>query len=310
MIVDVLPVLLAEVADRREHRVGRRLAEAAEAGLLDVAAPCCSRRSMSPSSPSPGGDALEDLEHALGAEAAGHALAAALVLGELQEVLGEVDHAGGVVGDHHAAGADRWRRSRRGSRSRRACRAGEAGTQPPEGPPSCTALNFLPSLMPPPTSKMTWRSVEPMGTSARPPLTILPARLKALVPLHVSLPIGSVGGRPVGDDPGHVGARLDVVDVRGLAPEARDRRERRPRARHAALALDGGDERRLLAADERAGAFLDLEREVPAAAERVLAQEAALLGGGDGEREALDRRAGTRRARRCSPRARRWRSCR
>ena len=60
---------------------------------------------MSPSLARARGDALEDLEHALGAEAAGHALAAALVLGELQEVPGEVDHAGGVVGHDHAAGA-------------------------------------------------------------------------------------------------------------------------------------------------------------------------------------------------------------
>ena len=49
-----------------------------------------------------------------------------------------------------------------------------------------------------------------------------------------------------------------------------------------------GDQRRLLAADEGAGALLDLEREVPAAAEDVVAEEAALLGGRDGDAEALD----------------------
>ena len=40
-----------------------------------------------------------------GADAAGHALAAALLGGELEEELGEVDHAGAVVHDDHAAGA-------------------------------------------------------------------------------------------------------------------------------------------------------------------------------------------------------------
>jgi len=37
--------------------------------------------------------------------------------------------------------------------------------QPPEGPPVCAALNALPSGMPPPISKMIWRSVMPIGTS-------------------------------------------------------------------------------------------------------------------------------------------------
>ena len=104
----------------------------------------------------------------------------------------------------------------------------------------------------------------------------LAGEAKALVPLHVVVAVGGVGVGAVGDDPGHVGPGLDVVDVGGLAPEAADRGERRPRARHAALALDGGDQRRLLATDERAGAFLDLEVEPPAAAEDVLAQQAAL----------------------------------
>ena len=73
----------------------------------------------------------------------------------------------------------------------------------------------------------------------------------------------------------------------GLPHRPLTRGERRPRARHAALALDGGDERRLLTADEGAGAFLDLEVEVPAAAERIVAEEAALLGGRDGHAQPL-----------------------
>ena len=52
-----------------------------------------------------GGDPFEDLEHAGGANPAGHALAATLFGGELEEELGEVHHAGGVVHHDHAAGA-------------------------------------------------------------------------------------------------------------------------------------------------------------------------------------------------------------
>ena len=68
--------------------------------------------------------------------------------------------------------------------------------QPPEGPPICTALNFLPSLMPPPISKMIWRRVVPMGTSIRPVLTTLPVRAKAFVPWLRSVPMERYQAEP------------------------------------------------------------------------------------------------------------------
>ena len=49
------------------------------------------------------------------------------------------------------------------------------------------------------------------------------------------------------------------------------------------------DQRRLLAADEGAGAQADLDVEVPGGAEDALAEEAGLTGLGDGELQALDR---------------------
>src|SRR5665811_989094 len=63
-----------------------------------------------------------------------------------------------------------------------------SGMQPPDGPPVCTALNFLPPGMPPPILKMMSRRVMPMGTSTRPVFTILPTREKILVPLLLSVP--------------------------------------------------------------------------------------------------------------------------
>src|ERR1035437_3392889 len=61
--------------------------------------------------------------------------------------------------------------------------------QPPEGPPVCTALNFLPSGMPPPSEKTISRSFMPIGTWTRPVLLTRPARAKTLVPLLFSVPM-------------------------------------------------------------------------------------------------------------------------
>ena len=64
-----------------------------------------------------------------------------------------------------------------------------AGMQPPEGPPVCAALNFLPPGMPPPISSTMVRSVVPMGISTRPAFLILPPSANTLVPLLFSVPM-------------------------------------------------------------------------------------------------------------------------
>src|SRR4030067_3299595 len=65
----------------------------------------------------------------------------------------------------------------------------EAGMQPPEGPPVCTALIRFPSCCPPPISKMISLSVIPMGTSTNPVFLTFPTREKIFVPLLFSVPI-------------------------------------------------------------------------------------------------------------------------
>ncbi len=166
----------------------------------------------------------------------------------------------------------------------------DSGRQPPDGPPSWTALKRWSAGMPPPMSKMTWRSVTPIGTSMRPPLATLPVREKIFVPLEVG---GSRGGEgstaPCLHDPRHVGVGLDVVDVGRLAEEAFTGGVRRPRARHAAPAFEARDQGRLLAADEGAGALADVDVEGEARAEDVVSQEATLAGLGQGATQTLDR---------------------
>ena len=64
-----------------------------------------------------------------------------------------------------------------------------AGIQPPEGPPVCAALNFLPPGIPPPISSTISRRVVPIGTSTSPVLCILPPRANTLVPFDFSVPM-------------------------------------------------------------------------------------------------------------------------
>ena len=131
-------------------------------------------------------------------------------------------------------------------------------------------------------SKMISRSVMPMGTSIRPVLFTRPASAKTLVPLLFSVPMRGEPVAAVADDGRDVGEGLDVVDQRGLAPQPFLGGIRRARARRAALAFDGGDQRRLFAADEGAGAQPDIDVEAEARAADVVAQQAQALGLADG----------------------------
>ncbi len=73
-----------------------------------------------------------------------------------------------------------------------------------------------------------------------------------------------------------IGERLDVVDDRRHAVEPLDRRKRRLQPRLAALALERVEQRRLLAADIRAGAAMNGDLEIVTAAEDVLADVSGL----------------------------------
>ena len=74
------------------------------------------------------------------------------------------------------------------SKSRLTSRCGVI-RHPPEGPPICTALNSPSPLIPPPISKMTSRSVVPIGTSISPVFFTLPVNANAFVPGLFSGPI-------------------------------------------------------------------------------------------------------------------------
>ncbi len=91
-----------------------------------------------------------------------------------------------------------------------------------------------------------------------------------------------VGCRAHGDDVGHGGDGLGVVDDRGTAVEADDGREGRLDARNAALAFERLHERRFFADFVGARAGLRDDLEFSFGAEDVLAEKAAIVGVGDG----------------------------
>ena len=97
-----------------------------------------------------------------------------------------------------------------------------------------------------------------------------------------------VPGAAAEDDLPDVGEGFHVVQDARLLPEAGHGGEGGPRSRHAALALDGGHQRRFLAADEGAGALVDLQIEVKAGSQDILSQQAVFLGLVDGDVQAVD----------------------
>ena len=147
--------------------------------------------------------------------------------------------------------------------------------QPPEGPPVCTALKVWPSGNAAADDFDDLAQLDAHGhfnqagvgdfAGEREDLGAL-AALRA----HVGKPLAAVA-----DDGRDVGVGFNVVDERGLAPQSADRRIGRPRLGRAALAFDGGDQRRLFAADKRAGAEANLHIEVEGRVADVVAQQAA-----------------------------------
>ena len=94
--------------------------------------------------------------------------------------------------------------------------------------------------------------------------------------------------RAVAQDAGNVGEGLHVVEHRGHAVQAGDRRVRRSRPGHPPSAFDAGQDGRLFSADKSARALLDDDVEIGEAAQDVVAQQPGRPALGDGALQALD----------------------
>ena len=103
--------------------------------------------------------------------------------------------------------------------------------------------------------------------------------------------LGAHAGKPVRtleDDLRNVGVGFDVVQDGRLGEQALHGRERRTGTGLAAVTLDGGHQSGLLAAHEGAGAQTDVDVEVKAGVENVLAQQAVFAGLLDGNLQTLN----------------------
>ena len=287
LVANVLDVLVAEMADRREDGVGRRLPEAAERGVLDHFAQFDESLDVGLFA-APFADAVEDFQHPLCAHAAGNALAARFLADELDEVAGDVDHATGFVHDDQPARAHD--RAEFGERlvvqADVEVMLGDAAAG---GAADLRGLELLARRGPPANVVDQVAQGHADGDFHEAGVLDRPGQGEDLGALALFRAEGGVPRPAAEEDRGDVGVGLDVVQQRRLAPESLHGGERGAGAGLAPIALDRGHQGRLFAADERPGAHADLEVEVESAAEDVLAEESALAGLVDRGAEPLDR---------------------
>ena len=137
-----------------------------------------------------------------------------------------------------------------------------AGMHPPEGPPVCTALNALPPLDA--AADVVDDLAQGDAHRAPPPgrcCSILPTRLKTLVPLEPRGADARRTRRRRVDDARHVRPGLHVVQVRWAVPQAVLDGVDVLGARLAGAALQRGHQGGGLAADEGAAAAVDADVE-------------------------------------------------
>ena len=286
LVDDVLDVFVPEVVEGAEDGVGRGLAEAAEGAVFDDGGEVAEGVEVVHGAGAVG-DFLEEFAEAFVTDAAGAALTAAFFAGELEIELGDGRHARGFVHDDHTAGAHH------GACSDEAVvvdlgvevlgsEAAAGGTAGLHGFELAAVLDAAADLV----DDLTQGDAH--GDLDQTHVVDLAGQSEHLGSGRL---LGTDGAEPVGafgDDDGDVGEGLDVVDVGGLVHIAAHSGERGLQGGLAALAFHRVDKGGLFAADESTGTVAELDIEVEAAAEDVLAEEAVFAGLLDGDLEAVD----------------------
>ena len=286
LVDDVLDVLVPEVVEGRQNGVRRGLAKSAESGILDDGGQVAEFGKVFHRTATVG-DLLEDFAQTLVADTAGRALAAALLAGEFEVELGDGGHTAGLVHNDHTARAHH----RAGSHEAVVV---DSGVEVLSGEAAARRTAGLDGLELASVLDATADFVDNLtqGDAHR-----------DFDKTHVvdlacqSEHFGTFGflgadaaepGSAFGDDDRNVGKSLDVVDVRGFAHISADSGERGFQRGFAALAFHRVDQSSLFTADESAGTVAELDVEVEASAEDVVAEEAVFASLVDGYFQTLD----------------------
>ena len=274
--LDMLDVFVPEIPESGQNRIGGRLPQAAEGCGLDVHGQLLQfvqilHLAFATANP------IQDVEHVACAHTAGRALPARLILRKLQEVPGDIDHAGALVHD------DETTRSHDGSGFLHRVVVdwkveilhGQATTG---GATELGRLERAVVRYPAPDVVDHLPQGGPHGDFHQARVVHAPGQgedlgSRATLGAEPPIPILSVE-----NDGRNVGKGLHIVDAGRLALVTPFHREGRPGRGHAAVAFKGSDEGGFLAADKGPRAHTQLDVEVEAAPQDVLAQEAPFSG--------------------------------
>ena len=284
---DMRLILVAEVSDGREYGVRGRLTETAHGGLLERFGELLEHFDVALLALALG-DALQNLQHALRADAAGEALAAALVDDEVHEVARGVDHAGVLVHDDEAAGAHDRAERLQGfvvdvGVEVLLCETAAGRAAGLYGLEALAVRDAAADLEDDVAQHRPHRHLDDAGVDD------VAREGEDLGALGFFGADGGVPVRALVDDRRDARERFDVVDDGRLFKEAGLEREGRLLPRLAAPALDGGEQRGLLAADERARANADLDVELKIRPEKRRAEQPRRARLFDGHAQTLDR---------------------
>ena len=233
-----------------------------------------------------GDDAVDDLDPAHRPDPAGRALAAGLLGAELHREPGLNCHVDGVVEDHHAAVPDH-----RAGRSERLVVEREVELLLREiGAERATDLHGAHRATRARAAAVAVDEVAEADPERRlDDATALdvPGELEDLGAARALDAQIGVRRSTLGEDAGHRRESDHVVDDSRLAEQTRQRRDRRLRADHPALALEALQHRGLLAADVGTRADPDLEVERQVGAEHRRTEHTAAVGDLDGGAQRL-----------------------
>ena len=226
-------------------------------------------------------DPLQNLQHPLGTLPAGSALAAGFPLGEAHEEPGHFHYTGILAHDHHAAGTHNGIELLHGVEVQRLVqvlfRQAAAG-----GAANLNCLEFRTVLQ----AAADIEDDLPQGGAHR---HLDQAGVLNGTGEGEGLAAGAAGStdgaEPVSalqDDLGDIGVGFHVVQNRGFFPQALFHGSGGLGSGHAPIALDGSRQRRAFAADEGAGAPVDVHMEIEVGAQNVVTQQAGLFQLADG----------------------------